>query len=170
MKKYNLILKIISSLQIAGGVLGLLLIAEMLINTGSINGALLLIFMFGLSLFIFSIRAGVGLLRNEKYGALLTIINQCLQIVHWRMLGYGLSYSSAFEFVVGIKDGGPNFNIGLMKSNFAMFIRSDGAFTMQLNMVAIAMLAIVIISIYNNKVQKKVDMIVAEKPVLEDIA
>lgn len=158
MKKYNLILKIISWLQIVGGVLGLFLMAEMLINTGNINGALFLIFTFGLSLFIFSMRAGMELLHNKKYGALLTIINQCLQIVHWHMLGYGLSYSSAFEFVIGIKDGGPNFNIGLIKSNFAMFIRSDGAFTLQLNLVAIAMLAIVLICIYNQRVQKKVDM------------
>jgi hypothetical protein len=54
-KNTELTLKIISWLQIIGGIIGIGLIIYSLLNTGELNGPLLFIFLTGISLFIFSI-------------------------------------------------------------------------------------------------------------------
>lgn len=56
--KYRLIIKITNFIQIIGGALGLLLISYLLLHTDVINGPTLFIFLFGISLFLFSIYYG----------------------------------------------------------------------------------------------------------------
>lgn len=50
-KSTKLTLQIISGLQIVGGITGLGLVAYLMLQTGPINGAILLIFLMGLALF-----------------------------------------------------------------------------------------------------------------------
>ncbi|WP_345331280.1 hypothetical protein [Mucilaginibacter defluvii] len=170
MKKYNLILKIISWLQIVGGITGLLMLAYLLSGTGAINGPILLIFTTGLSLFIFSIVSGAKLLHGAKYGVLFTIINQILQLVHWKMLGYGFAYSSGVQLALGFNEGSLKFNLGLIQSNFSMAIKSNEGFTFQLNIAALIVLVLVIECVrrQKNQQQKEENTTIFDEPATEE--
>src|SRR5688572_14400055 len=98
-KNTTLTLQIISWLQIVGGVSGLGLVAYLMLQTGTINGAILLIFVIGLGLFSFSIYSGKRLLTDEtkRTAIILSIINQVVQLFQWSLFGFALSYSSGAE-------------------------------------------------------------------------
>ena len=111
-KSTALTLKLIGWLQIVGGLTGLGLVAYLMLQTGTINGAILLIFVIGLALFSYSIYAGKSLLTDQQKTAaiVLSIINQVAQLFQWSMFGHGLSYSSGAELTLGIKGLAANFN------------------------------------------------------------
>jgi len=149
-KNTALTVKIISWLQIVGGILGLYSMTKIMLQTDAVNGPLLFILLFGLSLFIFSIYTGNTTLRSQdkKRGIILMLINQILQLFQWCMFGYSLSYSSGMNLLIGIK-GALSFvfdwEIG---STFSMSINSsDEQFYLKINLIAI-LLIIVLISIY----------------------
>ena len=81
-KSTTLTLQIISWLQIVGGVTGLGLVAYLMLQTGTINRAILLIFLIGLGLFSYSIYSGKRLLTDPEKGTgiVLSIINQVVQL------------------------------------------------------------------------------------------
>lgn len=78
--------------------------------------------MTGITLFAFSIYTGDSLFfdKNKKKGIVLTIINQSFQLLKWNILGYGISYSSGAELLIGIKGGAMNFRISGEKLAIAM--------------------------------------------------
>lgn len=139
----GLTVKVISWIQIIGGIIGLGLIAKVLLNTETINGVMLLIFLTGLSLFIFSIYARTQLLSrdNKKLGITLSILNQVLQLIQWNILGYGLSYSSGAEVLIGFYGVSLNFSASLL-SSFDMSINSDGDSFIRLNIIPIIVIII----------------------------
>lgn len=143
-KSTNLTVKIIGWLQIVGGITGIGLMAYLMLNTGEINGALLLIFLIGLALFIFSIYTGKQLLneRSLKIGIILSIINQVFQLIQFKIAGYGLSYSSGSELLIGFSDN-TIFNFAIITSSFNMSINTDGfEFTFMVNLMAIFILVV----------------------------
>ncbi len=138
-KNTTLTLQAISWLQIVGGITGLGLLAYLMLQTGTINGSILLIFLIGIGLFSYSIYSGNRLLSDEKKenGIILSIINQVLQIVQWSILGYGLSYSSGVELTIGLKNMTLNFNFSVINSTFKMAINSDNEFFIKINLIAV---------------------------------
>lgn len=60
------LLKSIGWLQIVGGIFGLVSICNSLLQTGVINGSLLLIFLCSIGVFVFSIYAGKSLLYSKN--------------------------------------------------------------------------------------------------------
>ena len=145
-KNTGLTIKIISWLQIVGGVTGLGLVAYLLLNTGTINGPVLLIFLTGLGLFSYSIYSGKRLLTddNKKTGIILSIINQALQIVQWSMFGYAFVYSAGAELTIGLQETTFKFNISALISSFQMSIKSDSEFLFKINVIAILVIYVLV--------------------------
>ncbi|MNX88173.1 hypothetical protein D3C86_1201330 [compost metagenome] len=135
------IVNIAGWLQIIGGVVGLGLIAYLLLQTEIINGALLLIFLTGIGLFLFSIYAGKLLCFDEvkNKGLVLTFINQLLQLLQWNVMGYGISYSAGPAVIIGVKEFAITFNAGLF-SNFSMSIRSDSPSFISINLIPLVII------------------------------
>ena len=141
-KNTELTLKIIGWLQIVGGIAGLGLIAYLMTKTGTINGAILLIFLLGLGLFGFSIYSGKRLLTDtdKKTGIILSIINQVPQIIQWSLLGYALTYASGVQLAIGIANASLSFGFSI--SGFKMAINSDNEFLFRVNFAAIFVIGI----------------------------
>lgn len=150
--------KILSWVQIIGGIYGLGLIVWLLLKTQTINGPILLIFLTGLSLFIFSIVSGRYLLNSSKLklGLILTLINFCLQLVDFKVNGYGLTYCAGINLTIGV-DNGFKLGFGLINSIFNMSINSDDAeFVLKLNISAIFIIWLTS-DIYDEIFGKRVD-------------
>ena len=139
-------MKIISWLQIIGGVTGIWLVAYLMLRTETINGPILLILLTGLGLFTYSIYSGKRLLTDEgkTAGIILSIINQAIQLLKWSMFGYGLSYSSGAEIVLGIQGLIFKFNLAVIASNFKMAINSESEFFIKINVIAVFVLIVLI--------------------------
>lgn len=149
-KTTELTLNLISYLQIIGGVTGLLLICYLLIQTDKVNGPVLLIFLTGLSLFIFSIYCGrvMRFNKNKQYGVIMSLINQIIQLFQWGGLGYAFGYSSGVEFLIGLKTPlSIDFHVGVIVSSFSMTIESNSRFFLDVNLISL-FLIIVLIDIY----------------------
>ena len=153
-KSTLLTIKIIAWFQIIGGILGLGAVAYLMLNTGEINGALLLIFILGLSLFIFCIYAGRQLLILDKptFGLIMSIINQGLQLFQWKILGWGMLYAAGTQLSVGLESKVDessrglliNFNFKSIYSEFEFAIMSGDNFRLRMNLVALIILIVLV--------------------------
>jgi hypothetical protein len=151
-KSTTLTMKIIGWFQIVGGVLGLAAVASLMLNTGEVSGGLLLIFLIGTSLFIFSIYAGRHLLitDNPAFGLIMSLINQSFQLFQWKILGWGMLYAAGTQFSVGVGtkvDEGSkgflvNFNFKSLYSEFEFAIMSGDDFRLRINLVALLILIV----------------------------
>jgi hypothetical protein len=142
----SLTLKIIGWQQIVGGIAGIGVIAYLMLQTAAVNGGVLLIFLTGLALFIYSIYVGKSLLtdENKRVAIILAIINQAFQLIQWSMFGYGLSYSSGAELTVGIVDTTFKFDLAIITSKFQMSINSDPDFLLKINLFAFLVMLVLV--------------------------
>jgi hypothetical protein len=149
-KNTGLTIKIISWLQIIGGIAGLGLIAYLLLSTGTINGPVLLIFSTGIGLFSYSIYSGKSLLTddNKKTGIILSIFNQAFQVIQWSMFGYAFVYSAGAELTIGLQETTFKFNITAFISSFQMSIKTDPEFLFKINLLPILVIY-VLVDIFN---------------------
>jgi hypothetical protein len=147
-KNLKLIQKIIGWIQIIGGIAGLGLMAYLMLHTDAINGPVLLLLLIGVALFIFSIYCGNALLSplTTNKGIILSLINQALQFIQWSMIGYGISYSSPVQILIGLKGSVFDISFGLT-STFNMAFNSGDSFRFEINIVAI-FLFVVLIEMY----------------------
>jgi len=161
-KNLNLTLKIIGWLQIIGGVTGLGLMAYLLLRTETINGPVLLIFLTGISLFIFSIHCGILLLKADtrKQGIILSLVNQGLQFVQWCLFGTGIAYSSGVNLSFGLSGSSFDAKFGIM-SAFSMNINSGDGVLLKVNIAAI-LIFVVLIKLYKeiNRPQQPEDLVI----------
>lgn len=158
-KNTKITTKIIGWIQIIGGITGLGIMAFLMLKTGAINGALLLVFLIGISLFSLSIYSGRQLLNkeNQKLGLWLSAVNFLLQLFSFSIKGYGLSYCSGLAINIGIEDSILKLSANFIKSNFSMSI-NDQSVTFMITINLIALLALwVIADIYDEKYIKKVE-------------
>lgn len=139
-RKIELIAQFIGWLQISGGVIGLISVLNLLIKTEIINGPLLLIFLTGIGLYVFSIYAGKKILEScrayENFGVKLSLINHILQFFQWSFLGSGLSYSSNISVLIGVKKYSFFLEFFVLPS-FDMYINSGHVFFVSLNIIAV---------------------------------
>jgi hypothetical protein len=146
LKNLKITLIIIGTIQIIGGITGLGLIAWLLLKTGSITGPVLLIYLVGLSLFIFSIYCGRSLFSKTglKLGLVLSMINMLLQIIHFQINGNGITYSSGINLAVGLENAF-KIDFGLITSVFQMSIGTDDTTTIfKVNLAAIFLIWILL--------------------------
>jgi len=137
--------QIISWIQIIGGITGIISVSKLTLGIGTINGALLFILLTGYSLFSFSIYTGIKLLndRTQKLGMILTNINQILQIVQVKFLGYGLTYSVGIELCIGFERI-LNLDFAILASDFSMFINVDEMdFVFMINIIPIFLIIVI---------------------------
>lgn len=133
-----IVLQTISYLQIIGGITGLVLIWNLLLQTGAVNGPLLLIFLTGIGLFLFSIYCGKVLIgSNKRKGIIYSLVNQGLQLFQWSAFGYGISYSSGARACFGIKELSLTFDFAIVVSSFDMYLNSGEQLYVKVNMVAV---------------------------------
>jgi len=89
--------------QIAGGILGACLTIWLIAKTVTITGLFLLMILFVLGLYAFTIYCGQQLLKGDLKKALtLSIINQCLQAISFAMFGYAYKYASGLFLSIGV--------------------------------------------------------------------
>jgi hypothetical protein len=164
-KNTTLTLKIISWLQIGGGITGLLLMAYLMLKTGAINGGILLIVLTGIGLFWYSIYSGKRLLTDtEKRTALiLSIINYAVQVIQWSISGYGIAYNSGIEATLGIEGMMIKFNFAIFFTTFKMFISSGDEFFIKINFIAI-LIIVVLIDIIKELKNKSEEQEIIEQP------
>lgn len=105
---------------------------------------------------MFSIYTGTKLISNldKKSGIILSIINQILQLVQWNVLGYGFSYSSGAEILIGFKGLSLSFNFSALSSSFNMSINSEGDFYLKINVLAIVIIYILYDILKSRQVNK----------------
>ena len=156
-KNTKITLLIISWIQIIGGIIGLGLIASILLKTGVINGALLLIFLVGLILFWYSIYSGIKLLtdKTKDTAIILSIINQTMQIFQWNMLGYAFSYCAGVGLTLGIQGQILNLDFSALMSTFKMSINNTDEFFIKINLVAILLIFILFITLKKLRKNKR---------------
>jgi hypothetical protein len=155
-KSTKLTLQVISWIQIVGGITGLGLIAYLMLKTGAISGAVLLIFTIGIGIFGYSIYSGKRLLTDatKNTAIILSVINQAIQVFQWSMLGYGFSYSSGVELILGVQEQTFCFNFAVITSTFEMSFNSNNDFFIKVNLIAI-LLIVVLFNILNELKKEK---------------
>jgi hypothetical protein len=130
--------------------------ANIMIQTGTITGVVLLLLLFGLALFSYSIYAGKRLLTDEAkdVSVILSLINFALQLFQWKLLGYGLSYSSGIDLVLGFE--GLNFkaSVSAIVATFNMSINSGNNFYIKVNLAAV-LIVVVLADILKELKEKK---------------
>lgn len=94
-------IKLIGLFQIIGGILGIGVFAWLASVTENVNFFLILLYIFIVSLYAYSILCGIMLFRKPVTGLRLTFINQVLQILQIAVLGYVYKYLSGFGLVMG---------------------------------------------------------------------
>lgn len=144
--------------QIFGGLIGLGVTAYLALGTGTINGAMLLIFTIATGLYLFSIKSGTVLIRKDyKRGLIYSMVNQIIQILSIGVGGYKFDYSSGAKGKIGINfTNGFNFNFDIgITSEFNMSINVDNTeYFLYINILAIFILK-VLNDIYKEKFSTK---------------
>lgn len=143
-KNSSITLKVISLLQFIGGIVGLCMVAYLMLRTENITGPYLFVFFIGVALFCYSVYSGKRLFFDidKTHAVIYSIVNYFLQIFHWSILGYGLTYSSGAGLTIGINGSTINFNFGAITSSFQISFNSDSEFFFKVNLFAILILII----------------------------
>lgn len=97
----------IALFQLIGGIIGLIIFGSAIVS-----GNILMI--VGIPFFGLSVIAGVFLLRNKKYGKLLSTINLSLQLLRIKGLGVQYLFYGGIAIYLNYFSGafGPSFKIG----------------------------------------------------------
>jgi len=143
-KNKAMLLKIISWIQIIGGIFGLFSIARSLLETDVVNGPLLLVFLCAISVFLFSIYAGKLLLKNESEGLILSMVNQMIQLFQFSVFGYGWNYNSGPQISIGIKGFAFTLDFSNFLSSFHLYYNSNQAFFFKINIISLIIMIIII--------------------------
>ncbi len=128
--------RLISVLEIGGGFLGLIICLSALFNPSDTfaNTALLLLFSV---VFFFGIIAGVCLIENRKYGTILSLLYQAIQVFELSsgLITYSLGSGIVFNLVILNRQFSFEFTFG---SHFSLyFFQADAPFGLGINLVAL---------------------------------
>lgn len=141
--------------QIAGGIIGLLLLIWYIAHTVTITGIIILVFILTLGLYSFSIYCGNQLLKGKiSVGLKLSQINQSLQILNIAILGYAFKYVAGLILSVGIDYTNEfKFILDYSLSEFQFRINKDITIvTVGINLVAVFL--VYFIGILQQEVEK----------------
>ncbi len=157
-------LKALAIYQIAGGILGLGLTVVIISRLGTITGIILLILLFAIALYSFSIFCGVILSKNKKSALTYSLINQFLQLINFSIAGYGFQYIAGVYLSIGLdltKSIIFQFNLGI--SAWRITINED-ATTSFVNFNFVALFLIIFIDRIRNKIKRDtIDLKVLEQ-------
>jgi hypothetical protein len=143
MNNLQLKLRILGVYQMFGGLVGIFL-TLLIVSFSNISDLLLALFI--LLLFGYSIYCGLLLIGRSKKGLQYSKVNQILQAVHFTILGYGFKYVSGLFFSLGfdLTDGfSLEFYFGI--SNWLMDINADNVMmSLHVNFVALFLIALIV--------------------------
>lgn len=94
-------IKILSWYQIIGGIIGLGMMIQYILQTEAFNGYAVLLLFVMLILYLFSVASGLILLKNPAKGMLPSRINQIIQIIGFAVAGYSFQYISGLGVSIG---------------------------------------------------------------------
>jgi hypothetical protein len=140
-KSSSVRLRVLGWYQIIGGIAGVLVTIWIVSQLGQVNSWLILVVLFALCLYVFSIYTGRLLLSDNYHrGLKLSIINQALQTLQFAVVGYAFWYASGLMLTVGIKTSEGftfTFNFGVISSWQISIATSSKEFSLAINLVAI---------------------------------
>ena len=139
--------------QIAGGIVGLLLVTWYFIQVNVFSGIYLWAPLLAFPFFGYSIYCGILLLQKKESGLRLSFVNQCLQLFGFVFFGYGFKYVSGVFLAVGIDltnsvEFGLNFGISTWQININS---EDTSFLINFNLVALYLV------IFITKLQRRIE-------------
>ena len=139
--------------QIAGGIIGIGLSIWLIASEGALSGIVLVLVLFAIGFFSFSIYCGSLLLKNKENGLRYSLINQYLQLINFSIGGYAFQYISGVFFSAGIDlTNSPAFKINLGVSAWQMNVNSEKeVILINLNFVAVFLI------IFIGKLQKGIN-------------
>lgn len=133
-------INILAIYQIAGGILGIILTAWVVLRGNvTVDQTALRVGLFAIGLFVFSILCGRLLLRKPRRGLILSIVNQVLQVVYFSFGAYGFQYVAGLRVGMGVDMiGGWIFKFRLAISSFQFNVNTDlGEKFIGINLVAL---------------------------------
>jgi hypothetical protein len=133
----------LATYQIGGGIFGIIITIQLLLDAEEIKGLVVFLILIALGLFAFSIYCGLCLIKNKLHrGLKLSTINQAIQTISFTMFGYGYKFCSGIFLYLGV-DLTNAFNVSfkLRLSNWYFIINSDKeVLTVGINIVAFYLL------------------------------
>jgi uncharacterized protein YacL len=88
--------------QIVGGAIGALLILWAILHTSEFNTTLILISVFILALFGYSIFCGISCIQTRRNALMHSLLNQALQVLSFAIPGFAFSYTAGVSVSVGM--------------------------------------------------------------------
>jgi len=128
--------------QIIGGVLGLIVILWNMFETFLMSALGILLYLFILLFFAYSIFCGILCLKANKNALRLSLINQILQVIGFAIMGFGFKYIAGVYFSIGLDlSESIKFGVGAGISSFNFnFNNQTERLELDFNVVAIALI------------------------------
>jgi hypothetical protein len=150
--------KKLAGYQIIGGSLGLAIIVWGIYKNIVFDTAIIWLYLFMSVFFLYSFFCGVLCIQAKRNALKHSMINQCLQLAGFAMLGFAFDYvagfyiSLEFDFTEDF-----SFNLGLGISNIAFKFNSESP-TVALHFNIVALLIIIWISKLMKKVNTEIEI------------
>jgi hypothetical protein len=128
--------------QIVGGAVGILIIIWDIYKSQLLTGLTVLVYLFILLLFAYSILCGTLCLKTKKNALAYSLTNQILQVIGFAMMGLAFKYVAGFYLTIGVEltdSVNLGFGIGISKFNFN-FNNEKDRLEVDFNLVAFALI------------------------------
>ena len=101
-KNTNTKLKMLGIYQLAGGLIGIMVIVRLIYNLPNLAPAYYLLICFVFMLYIYSVFCGILVLRKTSLALNHSLINQYLQLVNFYVAGYGFAFIAGSSITAGV--------------------------------------------------------------------
>jgi hypothetical protein len=128
--------------QIIGGGVGILIIIWGIYKAQVFTGLIVLIYLFVLLFFAYSIFCGSLCLKTKENALRYSLINQILQVIGFAMMGFAFKYVAGFYFTIGLDLTDSitfGFGAGISKFDFNFNTEND-RLEVDFNIVALALI------------------------------
>lgn len=128
--------------QIVGGAVGILIIIWSIYKTQLLTGLTVLIYLFILLFFAYSIFCGTLCLKTKKNALGHSLTNQILQVIGFAMMGFAFKYVAGFYLTIGLDltdSVSFGFGAGISKFDFN-FNNEKDRLEVDFNLVAFAII------------------------------
>ncbi|MGC4036163.1 MAG: hypothetical protein QM764_09390 [Chitinophagaceae bacterium] len=128
--------------QLAGGIVGLILVFLILSRQIVLNAANLILYFFVVLLFGYSIYTGICCLKRKQNALILSKVNQFLQLIGIAVAGFAFQFASGFYLTFGVDlTESFRFDFGAGIANFILRLNSaNKIFSVNVNLVAIGII------------------------------
>ena len=128
--------------QIAGGIIGILIIAWGIYKTPLLTGLTGLLYIFILSFFAYSIFCGTLCLKLRKHALRHSLVNQFLQLIGFAIMGFAFRYVAGFYLSIGLDlTETIKFDFGAGISTFTFNINNEAErLEVNLNLIAFGLI------------------------------